>query len=150
MQINQIFDPRDRWQRARRMELVRQAHKFGHKDITEAWPKDLIIPELKSRNVPPPSVPDRTIGSDPRESHTSPHSHEVGQAPEQKVESAPVEIISAEEVLRRDFAAQQKPPPTYHEMRAAIKERGITLNRRWNKQDIEAIYNGENPAQRNK
>jgi hypothetical protein len=151
MQLKDIDDPRDKWRQARRIELVRYAEENGHPEIDHRYPANLIILKLKALGLPPPSVPDRRIGSSPRAGDTTPNSHHaVNGPPKPKAETI---TIDADELLEREFEETLKPAiknMTYREMRAELKASGMVLNRRWSKQDIinelEQLRNGQQNA----
>ena len=149
MEPSSFEDPRDKWQHARRIELVRYANENGHPEITEDYPKNLIIQKLKSYGLPPPSVPPRYIGSGPRSGDTDLNSHHYNgsPAPQQKTETVE---IDADELMALEFEARKRPnvdQMTWNEMRKELKARGIKLDRKWSMADVKARLNGEqNPS----
>ena len=136
--MSDAFDPRDAWQHARRIELVRYASEIGHPEIVEQMPKNMIVEKLKALGVPPPSVPLRPLMApggnyDPRSGDTTPVSHRTGKAP---IKNIPDEI-DADELLAQEWS-QKKPVEQmgWHEMRAELKARGIKIDRKWTKDDV--------------
>ena len=152
MDSYKIEDPRDPWQRARRMEVVRYAHELGHSDIVEQMPKDLMVRILRSRGVPAPSVPPRPIGNvNPRSGDTSLTSHHYsGPVSEPAQETV---TVSAEEILARDWAAHkeaqaaQPVEPSFIQLRQACKAKGIKYLRTDKAAQLKARLRGEDPAQ---
>lgn len=145
----QTFDPRNPWDRARRIEIVRYAKEQGIAEIDEQMPKDLMVRRLTALGVPPPSVPPRMIGiPDARTGDTSPDSHRFTAQQSQPTELA---VLDAADVLERDWQAQRvkpaevnaKPVNEITELRKECKRRGIKLARTDNKITLKAKLSGQ-------
>ena len=112
MTPDKIEDPRDKWQHARRIELVRYALENGHPDITEDYPKNLIIKKLKALGLPPPNVPPRPIGSGPRSGDTDLNSHHYNGSPAPHQQKTETVEIDADELMALEFEARKRRPKT--------------------------------------
>lgn len=135
MQVHETIDPRDPWERVRRMEVFRYAQELrvpGIEDRGGIPPKDLMVAQLKALKIPPPTVPPRTIGAvDPRMGDTSPDSHHFKGQTQPQRQPETVEL-TALDVLTRDWQAQQSKPVdqmTITEARKECKARGIKMAR---------------------
>jgi hypothetical protein len=146
MELKEITDPRDPWMKARRLELVRYAHKNGHVDISERWPADLIRQELKKRGLPPPNVPNRRLPTvesyNPRSGDTAPEGVDYGEWKDFKAQFL-VETVDPLEAMRRDFEREMQAPekePGYNDMRKELKSAGVKLDRKWTKEQVKAEW----------
>lgn len=141
-------DPRDTWDRARRMEIFRYAQEKGVSAIKDGPsglpPKDVMVAQLKALGLPPPLVNPRLVGAyaDSRSGDTSPNSHHyTGQQTQQPAETVELDALA---VLERDWKQQQSAPVavTITELRKECKRRGIKMARTDNLTTLKAKLNG--------
>lgn len=106
-----VDDPRDNYEKLRRIELVRHGVEHGV-DVNENMPAMLIRHRLRAANIPPPAVvPYRPLGID-RGQDTSPNSHRLSMpmaAPPPP--NAPAVSVDAIADLERQFANPAPLPP---------------------------------------
>jgi len=126
--LKEIYDPRTPWAKARRWEV----HKWGIKHgitLDEAMPKDLMVRKLQAAGVPPPTANFEILGG--------------AQAPS----NAPTVEVDATDLLQRQWEAKSSiDKMNFNQLRAELRARGITWNRRWKADDIRAVLNGKNTA----
>lgn len=135
-------DPRDGWGHARRLDVVRHAHRLGHVDIVETMPKTVMVKLLKARNVPPPPVPMRTLDN-PRAGDTTPNY----DLPRNGARVQPVvNEVDAEDDALAQWKAQQQAPAlkpvaqmNITEVRQHLKRLGIKFSRRDNMAALRAL-----------
>ena len=141
----ETLDPRDPWKRVRRMEVVRYAAELGIEGITEAMPKDVSVAILRGKGVPPPSVPPRSIGKNfESRSGTDLNSHHYNQPQQTKTQQ--VVEVDADELLMREWKAQQAPKMSITDARRACKDRKIPFARTDKLTDLMAKLNVQNTA----
>lgn len=142
MFLNNIEDPRDPLQRAKRRELVEFAHQHGHTHITTEMPAIYIRNYLRAQGLTNIRVPNRPLGQPPKDSSTAHPSLMNPQVDEENVQTLDADADLARQfgldvpVDRSDTVEPEKPKrqpknmTIIHEiaaLRRECKKRGIKM-----------------------
>jgi hypothetical protein len=126
--LKRVDDPRSNLEKARRHDLVAFAQANGLKEITEAWPADLIRKKLRAQGLTRIVVNAPDLGAMPG----------AGMGAQAEPDG-PVKEIDALDALEAQFVQQQaadKAKPLaamgINELRAECKRLGIKLGRKDN------------------
>lgn len=133
MQLNKVFDPRDRLDKARRKELEMFAHENGVSEITEGMPALVMRRILRQRNITNITIPNRSLGSSDKPNGPS-------------LEAATSEI-NADDLLMAEWE-EEKPVDEMNiqELRKKCKEMGMKQAPTDNTESLRARLNGQDTA----
>lgn len=138
-----VEDPRDRLEKATRLELWRFAQENGVNEITPEMPAMLMRPILRRRGLTNISVPRRELGS-PRGSAVSNNSTVAASQADATADLA--RQWQQEKIRKEDEKATEE--MSFMDLRKALKAKGVKFSRRDNMQTLREKWRGENAAER--
>lgn len=121
MEATITLDPSGPWSKLRRRECVYLARKHGIQEVTEEWAKNDIVQLLSARGIVPPVIEGRHIGK-----NFNPRAWDTNV-------DLDVPVVSP-------IPTPAKPDIGFNEMRAELKAAGVKLDRRWNKEQVKALW----------
>lgn len=135
-QLKSVDDPRDRLDRAHRIELIRFAQQNGVTEVDPEMPAILMRQILRRRGLTNIDIPPRLLGQTQRGGAV------VANTQERTVATDAAADLAKQWENQKKAKVETKAPETINELRAAVKAKGIRLSRRDTMETLKAKLNG--------